>query len=103
MRQMKCVPDKAAREVSVKYAHFKSTADGGFRYQSVRTHLEETAVFSERFAAKTGMRETGRLLGILHDSGKFSDAYQDYLHACMRYEAGDGRAAWITGASARFM
>lgn len=92
MRQMKRVSDEAAREVSVKYAHFKTTADGGVRYQSVRAHLEETAAFSERFAAKTGMRETGRLLGILHDSGKFSDAYQDYLHACMRYETGDAPA-----------
>lgn len=86
------VSDEAAGEVLVKYAHFKTTEDGRLLYQSVRDHLEETAAFSEQFAAKAGMKKTGRLLGILHDSGKFSDAYQDYLDACRRYETGDAPA-----------
>ena len=54
----------------MKYAHFRIEADGTITYQSVKVHLEGTAVLSEQFASKIGMPKTGRLLGLLHDSGK---------------------------------
>lgn len=71
----------------MKYAHFRIKADGTITYQSVKVHLEGTAVLSEQFASKIGMPKTGRLLGLLHDSGKLGP-YQDYLKACEQYELG---------------
>lgn len=47
--------------------------------QSLRTHLLETAQLAERFAAKVGLSEVGRMLGLLHDLGKASTEYQNYL------------------------
>lgn len=73
----------------MKSAHFKIQQNGIIRYQSVKVHLEETAIFSEQFGAKIKMPKTGKLLGILHDGGKFSNAYQDYLKACREYELGN--------------
>ncbi|NBI73190.1 CRISPR-associated helicase Cas3' [Clostridiaceae bacterium] len=89
---MKNASGGASGGVSVKYAHFKITAASAIRYESVRTHLEDTASLSGQSAAKIGMPETGRLLGFLHDAGKFSDAYQAYLDGCMQYESGNAAA-----------
>jgi len=47
--------------------------------QSLRAHLLETSQLAERFAAKVGLSEVGRMLGMLHDLGKASNKYQDYL------------------------
>ncbi|MCI8455381.1 MAG: CRISPR-associated helicase Cas3' [Lachnospiraceae bacterium] len=72
----------------MKSAHFKISCSQTIRCQSVKAHLEETAALSEQFAAKIKMPKTGRLLGILHDSGKFSHAYQTYLDECKQFELG---------------
>lgn len=69
-------------------AHFKMENDGTVSYQSVRAHLVETSVLSERFASKINMAAMGKLLGILHDTGKNGHAYQTYLKACEQYELG---------------
>lgn len=47
--------------------------------QSLQTHLLETSQLAESFAAKVGLAELGRVLGLLHDFGKASDQYQKYL------------------------
>ncbi len=72
----------------MKSAHFKVQPNQTVLYQSVTSHLEETAALSEQFAAKLKLPRTGRLLGILHDSGKYGDAYQAYLYGCEQYELG---------------
>ncbi len=47
--------------------------------QSLRTHLHETSELAERLAGKVGLPEVGKVLGLLHDVGKASAKYQEYL------------------------
>lgn len=47
--------------------------------QSLQTHLLETSQLAERFAAKVELPEVGRMLGLVHDLGKASLDYQNYL------------------------
>ena len=53
------------------------TEDG--RSQTVLAHLEETARRSAAFAADFGAEAQGRLAGLAHDLGKYSDAFQRRL------------------------
>lgn len=47
--------------------------------QSLIAHLVETSELAERFAAKVGLPEVGKILGLMHDFGKASNKYQNYL------------------------
>jgi len=47
--------------------------------QSVMDHLLEVAELSRRFAQKLGVPDLGELLGLLHDFGKYSLEFQDYI------------------------
>lgn len=49
--------------------------------QSLEDHLHAAADISASFLKPAGLPETGRLLGLLHDIGKYSDEFQAYLHA----------------------
>ena len=48
--------------------------------QWVSDHLCETAELCARFTEKIGLPISGRLLGLLHDLGKYSDAFQKFIH-----------------------
>ncbi|MEW6488908.1 MAG: CRISPR-associated helicase Cas3' [Thermodesulfobacteriota bacterium] len=47
--------------------------------QSLSDHLEGSARLASLFASKVGLPKTGELMGLLHDLGKYSDAFQAYL------------------------
>ncbi|MBV6467677.1 MAG: hypothetical protein PGMFKBFP_03046 [Anaerolineales bacterium] len=47
--------------------------------QLLRTHLCEASQLAEGFAARIGLPEIGKIMGLLHDFGKASKEYQDYL------------------------
>lgn len=49
--------------------------------QSMREHLQGCAELSELFAGKIGMPTFGMLAGLLHDTGKYSDAFQGYIRS----------------------
>ncbi|GAB4427445.1 MAG: hypothetical protein Kow002_16460 [Anaerolineales bacterium] len=51
------------------------------REQLLVTHLLEASELAGRFAAKVGLPEIGRIMGLLHDFGKASKEYQDYLRS----------------------
>jgi CRISPR-associated endonuclease/helicase Cas3 len=57
-------------------AHLRSSGDGQF----LRDHLLRVSAITSRLAAKTGMPRVGALIGLVHDLGKYSTAFQDYLH-----------------------
>lgn len=48
--------------------------------QTVLAHLNQTAALCSRFAAAFGAEEQGRLAGLAHDIGKYSDAFQRRLN-----------------------
>lgn len=44
--------------------------------QYLWTHLEEVSELAGRFTAKVGLKELGKIIGLLHDVGKFQDGFQ---------------------------
>ncbi len=46
---------------------------------SLSAHLTETARLARQFAAKFGLPALGELVGLLHDLGKYSKAFQSYI------------------------
>ena len=49
--------------------------------QTVAEHLQEVAAIAKTLAAKINVPEAGELIGLLHDFGKYSKAFQDYIHS----------------------
>lgn len=47
--------------------------------QSVREHLEDVSLISRCLAEKIGVPDIGELLGLLHDLGKYSQKFQEYI------------------------
>ena len=61
------------------YAHIRQLEDGRVLYQKVQEHLEGTAALAERFAAAFGAASQGRIAGLAHDKGKYTDGFQNRL------------------------
>ncbi|MCP4682292.1 MAG: CRISPR-associated helicase Cas3' [Desulfobacterales bacterium] len=51
------------------------------KIQSVCDHLEEVSVICGRLAGKIGVAKAGRILGLLHDVGKYSQRFQAYIQS----------------------
>lgn len=49
--------------------------------QSLCSHLSRTAIYSGQFADKIGLKEAGRIIGLLHDLGKASNAFDKYIQS----------------------
>jgi hypothetical protein len=60
--------------------HRKSGED-----QSLSCHLLEVAFLASTFAGKIGLPNAGELVGLLHDLGKYSSAFQNYLKSAVGY------------------
>ena len=60
------------------YAHSTSRADRS-DWQPLRDHLHNVAALAGRFGAKFEAGQLARLAGILHDLGKYSEAFQAYI------------------------
>lgn len=61
-------------------AHWRSS-DG--QEQLLEAHLEGVSRLSRSFAAKIGLQDAGELIGALHDLGKYSKEFQDYLRSAV--------------------
>lgn len=57
-------------------AHIRST-DGAI--QTLSDHLHEVSDLASEFARKVKAADAGKVLGLLHDFGKISAAFQNYL------------------------
>jgi len=57
-------------------AHIRKT-DG--ETQALRNHLLGVANLSKKFASKIGLGGIGEILGLVHDIGKYSKTFQDYI------------------------
>lgn len=69
-------------------AHYRES-DG--LIQPVTRHLKETAELTELFAAAIGLPLCGRLLGLCHDLGKYSEAFQVYIREGCGFYGEEGR------------
>ena len=49
--------------------------------QYLSEHLNEVSKLAAQFASKIGLKESGELLGLLHDLGKASQEFQDYIQS----------------------
>lgn len=63
-------------EKTLNIAHVRAK-DG--QHQLLSTHLSEVGELASVFAKKVGVENVGRLLGLLHDFGKYSSEFQAYL------------------------
>jgi CRISPR-associated endonuclease/helicase Cas3 len=50
-----------------------------YRQQTLADHSKKTAELCEKYCEKISLRTLGRLMGLLHDSGKASNTFQRYL------------------------
>jgi len=57
-------------------------SDDGERIQTVAEHLSESSELCGVFAGKIGMPQTGKLGGLMHDFGKYSSEFQEYIRLC---------------------
>ncbi len=56
-------------------AHLRKTGEPQYLW----THLGEASKHAGRFADRIGLKECGELIGMLHDLGKASDEFQNYI------------------------
>ncbi len=62
-----------------KYVAHVRSADSSI--QTLSSHLQEVADIAKKLAAKINVPEAGELIGLLHDFGKYSKAFQDYIQS----------------------
>jgi CRISPR-associated endonuclease/helicase Cas3 len=67
-----------SRDAGMYIAHIRKK-DG--EKQPLIKHLLETSEFCAGFAKKIGLEQTGRCVGVYHDFGKYSRAFQSYLYS----------------------
>src|SRR5487761_1087670 len=60
------------------YAHTRPDPDKE-HWQELRLHLDSVAAITSRLAGKIGLSHAGELIGLIHDLGKYSEAFQQYL------------------------
>ena len=59
-------------------AHHRDT---DLQVQTVAQHLSETGELCRVFTKKLNLEQTGLILGLLHDFGKYSQAFQNYIQS----------------------
>lgn len=53
------------------------------RSQPLSIHLEEVSTLAEGYATKLGLPRSAALIGLLHDLGKYSDEFQNYIKSAV--------------------
>lgn len=56
------------------------------RVQTCTEHAQAVAKLEKGYLAAVGLENTGKLLGLLHDMGKFTDEFDDYLNRAFHGE-----------------
>ena len=63
------------------YIAHRRESDG--KEQSLEAHLTEVSAIAKSLAAKIELQDQGELIGLLHDLGKYSKEFQDYLKSAV--------------------
>lgn len=54
------------------------------KHQTLSDHLNQVGNLAGRFAQKVDLKDVGMLMGLLHDLGKYSKTFQDYMDLIIR-------------------
>jgi len=68
-------------------------------WQPLGDHLTGVGALAAQFASKLGLEDLGELLGLLHDFGKFSFAFQTYLKSAIGVLNQDEDEDWVDAKS----
>lgn len=63
------------------YAHIREAPSGEHARQTVREHLTQTAQRASQCLQTVGLEHAAYLAGLLHDMGKYTEDFQEYLSA----------------------
>ena len=77
-------------------AHHRSSDD---EWQPLSAHLLGVGGLARTSAAKLGLEPLGELLGLLHDLGKYSQAFQSYLKSAIGALNQDEDEDWVDAIS----
>lgn len=79
-------------EIPTFAAHYRAS-DG--HWQTLESHLVGVADLASQFAAKLQLSKQGELLGLLHDLGKYSIEFQNYLKSATGALNQDEDEEWV--------
>lgn len=60
-------------------AHKRLNSDGTWEFQTVKEHCEKTAQYASKCLEKVGFGNAAFLVGIMHDMGKYTEAFYNYI------------------------
>ena len=60
-------------------AHVRKSHDGSFAIHELAEHLQAVATLAGRFGESFGCSDWAHLVGLWHDLGKYSSAFQNYI------------------------
>ncbi len=66
---------------NAEYVAHSRDKDGKIQYLS--NHLKEVSKQAGKFASKVGLKEQGELIGLLHDIGKASQEFEQYIKSAV--------------------
>jgi CRISPR-associated endonuclease/helicase Cas3 len=66
---------------TTSYIAHQRESDG--KEQSLEAHLLGVSIIAKSLAGKIGLQDQGELIGLLHDLGKYSKEFQDYLKSAV--------------------
>lgn len=67
-------------------AHIRNDKSGQRIVQSVSEHLKNTSQWSSKLAKNTGLETTMRVLGLVHDIGKYTPEFKQYITKAANHE-----------------
>lgn len=87
-------------------SHLYQTGEGVWVFQSNEEHTAGVATRAAQLAEKFGMASWGNVLGLLHDKGKESKAFQQHIRKASGYDPnavvdGNYHHAYVGGVIAR--